>query len=92
MFPSPKSEQSSRGQQSISQKDPEYWALSSESENSRDHHAEEKADEYNKLCMKLSQLAKTSPQDAHSCLTKEVHEKLFHVQNNTKFDGDIWQN
>ena len=45
-------------------------------ENFCEHYTEEKADECNKACMNLSQLAKISPQNVYSSLTRGVREKL----------------
>ena len=47
------------------------------------HYAEEKADEYNKVCTEVSQLANTSPQNAYTCLTKGVQEKLSFMYGTT---------
>ena len=42
--------------------------------------------------MNLTQLDTTLPQNAYSCLTRGVQKMIvFHVQNNTKYGGHVWQ-
>ena len=41
-----------------------------------EHYTEKKTDEDNKVCIKLTQLAKTSLENAYFCTTRGVPEKL----------------
>ena len=56
-------------------------------------YTEEEADDYIEICIKLSQLRRTSPKEVPGtkCLTRAFRENFFRVENHTDFSSGVRQ-